>query len=356
MPEGDTGEKTEKATPKKRDDARKKGQVRKSNEVITSCMLLGLFGVIRVTGPMMMSNTIELLQRYIGGSGAVTLDIAGIMNVMTHAVFSFLLIMAPIFGVSVIVAILANYVQVGYLFSTEALQPKFDRMNPLSGLKRMISIQSLYEMLKAMFKLVIIIVIAYVQIKGHLPMMLRTMQIGALASVKPVFIAMCNTCFTISGALAVFSIVDYVYQWFKYEKDLKMSKYEVKTEFKQMEGDPQIKSKRQQAHREMSARRMMQSVPDADVVITNPTHFAVAIKYDEEVKDAPIVLAKGQDRIAQRIKEIATENNIDIVENVEVARALYAACEVGSEIPINLYQSVAEILAYVYKMKNGGNR
>ncbi|MBQ9624912.1 MAG: EscU/YscU/HrcU family type III secretion system export apparatus switch protein, partial [Clostridia bacterium] len=163
-------------------------------------------------------------------------------------------------------------------------------------------------------------------------------------------------CFYISGALAIFSIVDYVYQWFKYEKDLMMSKYEVKTEFKQMEGDPQIKSRRQQKHREMAARRMMQSIPDADVVITNPTHFAVALKYDEEIKDAPIVLAKGQDLVAQRIKEIAVQYGIEIVENKEVARAIFAACEVGSEIPLELYQSVAEILAYVYKIKNGGQR
>lgn len=354
MPEGDTGEKTEKATPKKRKDAREKGQVRKSTEVITSCMLMGLFGVIRVMGPFMMLNTKKLLTRYLGGSAHVTLGIEGINTVMANAVLNFLIIMAPIFGVGVIVAVMANYVQVGWLFTTKALEPKFDRMNPLSGLKKMVSLQAFYEMLKSVFKLIIIVIIAYLQIKSHMPLILRTTNMGAMQSVGPVFTAIINTCFTISGALAIFSIVDYVYQWFKFEKDLKMSKYEVKTEFKQMEGDPQIKAKRQQKHREMSAKRMMQSVPDADVVITNPTHFAVAIKYDEEEKEAPVVLAKGKDRLAMRIKEIAKENNINIVENVEVARALYASTEVGSQIPINLYQSVAEILAYVYKTNNGG--
>lgn len=356
MASGDTGEKTEKATPKKRKDAREKGQVKKSTEVVTSCMLMGLFGVLRIMGPQMMTTTMGMLKRYLSGSAFVTLDVGGIVNVLMHAVFTFFIVMAPLFGGAVIIAVLANYVQIGWLFSSKALEPKFDRMNPLSGLKRMFSIQSLYELMKAVFKLIIVIVIAYLQVKSHMPLILRTMTMGAMESIKPIFVAICNTCFTISGALAVFSIVDYVYQWFKYEKDLKMSKYEVKTEFKQMEGDPQIKSKRQQKHREMAAKRMMQSVPDADVVITNPTHYAVAIKYDEEIKDAPIVLAKGQDRLAQRIKEIAAEHNIEIVENVEVARALYASCEVGSEIPTNLYQSVAEILAFVYKMKNGGNR
>lgn len=354
MASNDTGEKTEKATPKKRKDAREKGQVKKSMEVVTSCMLLGLFGILRVAGPMMINSTKNVMERYLTSSGFVTLDVAGVSTLFLDVVITFLLIMAPILGGAFVIAVIANYVQIGWLFSTKALQPKFDRMNPLSGFKRMISLQSLYELLKAMFKLIIVAVIAFVQIKGHMDLIMRSMTMGLTESIYPTFIAVLDTCFAISGALAVFSIVDYVYQWFKYEKDLMMSKYEVKTEFKQMEGDPQIKSKRQQKHREMAARRMMQSVPDADVVITNPTHYAVALKYDEDTKSAPEVLAKGQDRIALRIKEIAREHDVEIVENKEVARALYASCEVGSEIPTSLYQSVAEILAYVYKMKNGG--
>jgi len=356
MASGETGEKTEKATPKKRKDAREKGQVKKSTEVVTSCMLLGLFGIVRVLGPWMMSRTQDLLELYLGGSAYVTLDVAGVTTLFTNVILTFLLIMAPIFGGAVIIAIIANYAQIGWLFSTKALEPKFDRMNPLSGFKRMISLHSLYELLKASFKLIIVFVIAFVQIKGQMDMILRAMHAGPIESIYPLFVAICNLCFAISGALAVFSVVDYVYQWFKYEKDLMMTKYEVKTEFKQMEGDPQIKSKRQQKHREMAARRMMQSVPDADVVITNPTHFAVALQYDDEKRDAPVVLAKGQDRLALRIKEIARDHGIEIVENKEVARALYASCEIGSEIPVELYQSVAEILAYVYKMKHGGKK
>lgn len=356
MASNDSGEKTEKATPKKRKDAREEGQVKKSNEVITACMLLGLFGVLRIMGPWMMGRVQKLMEMYLSGSAFVTFDAAGVTTLFMNVIFSFLMIMAPLLGCAVLIAFMTNYMQIGWLFSTKALKPKFSKMNPISGFKRMFSLQSLYELLKSIFKLIIVFVIAYVQISGHMDIILRTMHMGVVDSIYPTFVAISNTCFAISGALAVFSIVDYVYQWFKYEKDLMMSKYEVKTEFKQMEGDPQIKSKRQQKHREMAARRMMQSVPDADVVITNPTHFAVALKYDDESKDAPVVLAKGQDRLALRIKEVARECGIEIVENKEVARALYASCEIGSEIPVSLYQSVAEILAYVYKMKNGGKK
>lgn len=356
MPGGDDGDKTEKATPKKRQDAREKGQVKKSQEVVTACMLLGLFAIVRVLGPWMVGRMQKVMEMYLSGSSFVTLDVNGFRTVFMTAILNFLIIMSPILAGALVVAFVANYAQIGWLFSTKALEPKFDRMNPLSGLKRMVSLESLYNMLKSIFKLIIIIVIAVVRIRKYLEMILRTMTMGVLESINPIFMAILDVCFYISGALAIFSIVDYVYQWFKYEKELMMSKYEVKTEFKQMEGDPQIKSRRQQKHREMAARRMMQSIPDADVVITNPTHFAVALKYDETVKDAPIVLAKGQDLVAQRIKEIAAQYGIEIVENKEVARALFASCEVGSEIPLELYQSVAEILAYVYKIKNGGQR
>lgn len=356
MADSGTGEKTEKATPKKRKDARERGQVKKSTEVVTSCMLLGLFGIIRVLGPYMMNKSKEVLEWYLSGSGHVTLDVAGIRTVLINGSVAFFTIMWPIFCGGLVIAFLANYIQIGYFFSTKALQPSFDKMNPINGFKRMFSLNTIYDLLKAIFKLIIVLTIAVVQMKSNMTFVEQTMALGPIEAIYPLFIRISNMCFILAGALAIFSVVDYVYQWFKYEKDLMMSKYEVKTEFKQMEGDPQVKAKRQQKHREMSARRMMQSVPDADVVITNPTHFAVALKYDDGERDAPVVLAKGQDRLALRIKEIARDYGVEIVENKEVARALYASCEIGQEIPVALYQSVAEILAYVYKMKNGGKR
>ncbi len=301
-----------------------------------------------------MSTAKEMMEYYLGGTGFVeSFNVDTFGTIFGRAIWQFALVMAPIFGVGLVIAILSNYIQVGYLFSTKAIQPKLSRMNPIEGFKKMFSLKALYELAKAAFKLIVIGVIVYMQVERNLQVILSTMHIGMEEAIASTFDIIISTAFVICIAIAVFAAIDYVYQWFKYEKDLKMTKYEVKTEFKQMEGDPQIKSKRQAIHRKLAVARMMQSVPDADVVITNPTHFAVAIKYDKKKADAPIVVALGQDRVALRIKEIAREHNVEIVENKMVARALYSACEIGSQIPLDLYQAVAEILAYVYRIKNG---
>lgn len=355
MASNDSGERTEKATPKRRKDAREKGQVRKSAEVVTSVMLLSIFGVLKFFGGWMAGQMQGLLGGYLGGERMLDVsNAAGFTRVMTHATGAFIWAMLPVFAVAVLAALLANYIQVGILFSTKALQPKMEHLNPLSGFKRMFSLKAIYETIKALGKLIIILVIIYIQMRKNMDLFLRTTTMGMTESVPLIFNAIINACFYVCLFLAIFSVTDYVYQWFKYEKDLKMTKYEVKTEFKQMEGDPEIKAKIKQKQRQMATARMMQDVPDADVVITNPTHFAVALQYDQKKNGAPVVLAKGQDLVAQRIKEIAKEHGVEIVENKPVARALYAGCQIGGEIPGELYGAVAEILAYVYKMKNGG--
>lgn len=349
-----TGEKTEKATPKRRREAREKGQVRKSQEVITAGMLLAIFGGLKIFGPLVIGRITDMLIYFLGGNFMETkLDAAGFTSVMANASLAFGLAMLPILGVAMLAALVVNYMQVGFLVSTQALQPKFSRLNPMEGIKRMFSIQTIYELFKSIGKLIIIGVIGVWQVMNHLKSYLSTTEMGAMVAARHMFDTILSTCFTIGIALAVFSVVDYVYQWFKYEKDLRMSKYDIKMEYKQMEGDPEIKAKIKQKQRQMASQRMMHEVPGADVVITNPTHVAVALKYDEDQGGAPTILAKGLDRVAQRIKEIAKEAKIEIVENPEVARAIFAQCELGEEIPGDLYSAVAEILAYVYKMKHG---
>lgn len=353
--EGNGGEKTEKATPKRRKDAREKGQVRKSQDVITVVMLLALFSSLKFFGPNMMKQIMTFMEKVFSGSyNNTVLDAGGFTFILKEAVVTFIYAMLPIFGVAILAALVVNYVQVGFLYSTEALMPKLSRLNPASGLKRMFSIQTVYELFKSIGKLIIVGILGYMQVSKNLKTYLNLMDMGAMKASAVIFNTVINACFVITAALAVFSILDYVYQWFKYEKDLRMTKYEIKMEYKQQEGDPEIKAKIKQKQREMASQRMMQEVPGADVVITNPTHVAVAIKYDEEKTGAPIILAKGLDLVAQRIKEIAGKNKVEIYESKEIARALYAQCEIGQEIPAELYGAVAEILAYVYKMKNGG--
>ncbi|MBQ9625489.1 MAG: EscU/YscU/HrcU family type III secretion system export apparatus switch protein, partial [Clostridia bacterium] len=199
MPGGDDGEKTEKATPKKRQDAREKGQVKKSQEVVTACMLLGLFAIVRVLGPWMVERIQRIMEMYLSGSSFVTLDVNGFTTVFMTVILNFLIIMSPILGGAFVIAVVSNYAQIGWLFSTKALEPKFDKMNPISGLKRMVSLESLYNMLKSVFKLIIIFIVAVVRIKKHLGLILRTMTMGMMESINPIFSAIIDVCFYISG-------------------------------------------------------------------------------------------------------------------------------------------------------------
>lgn len=351
---GDSGgERTEKATPKKRKDAREKGQVRKSQEVNTALMLIILFAALMLVAPGMWDGMLSLLRDTLTGD-LYTYDIttSNLGGLFLEVIRRFAVIVLPILAIALIGGVAANLLQVGFLFSTKALAPKMDRINPLKGFKRIFSMRTLYELAKSIIKVVIIGIIAYNQYisnKDKMPLLLGSNVAVSFAAGMDI---VAQAALTIGIAMLIFSALDYFYQWWKYEKDLKMTKYEVKMEYKQNEGDPQIKSKIKQKQRQMAMMRMMQSVPEADVVITNPTHFAVALKYDEGVARAPVVVAKGADHVAMRIKEIARESNVEIVENKPVARGLFELCEIGAEVPVELYQAVAEILAYVYKLKN----
>ena len=318
-------------------------------------MLVIMFGALSLLGPGMWSQMRDLMRRglTLGYMGAETLTVEGASEVLLQSTLSMARIILPLLLIAFAGAILVNVVQIGFLFSTKALEPKFSRLNPLEGLKRMFSMRTLFELAKSIAKTVLIGVIGYNLVIENANTLSQMAGDNINASISAIGGSIVDAGFRIGLALLIIAIIDFVYQWFKFERDLRMSKYEIKMEYKQTEGDPQIKSRIRQKQRQMAMMRMMEAVPQADVVITNPTHYAVALKYDSESSGAPVVTAKGQDYIALRIKEIAKEHDVEMVENRPVAQALYKNCEIGHEIPLELYQVVAEILAYVYKRKQG---
>ncbi|MCR4674683.1 MAG: flagellar biosynthesis protein FlhB [Lachnospiraceae bacterium] len=351
-------DKTEEPTSKKLDDARKKGQVGKSQELAHAIELIAAFVSIKVLVGYVGENFLDLFTwayTYMipelvdsDRSGLTTLSVS---NVLLYGILQMFLILLPFLAIGFLVAILSNGLQFKFQVSTEPLKPKLDKFNPINGFKRMFSMQSLMNLALSVVKIVIIFIVAYTMIKDHLNELYLLYEIPLQAAVAQIGTLVLDIGIRISVVLLIVGFVDLFYHKWKYKKDLKMTKQEVKDEYKNAEGDPLIKSKQKQRMREASQRRMMQSVPQADVVITNPTHIAVAIKYDINEAPAPIVVAKGEEYMAQRIKDTAKENNVEIIENKPLARSIYTTVEVGQQIPPELYQAVAEILAVVYQSR-----
>ena len=344
------GEKTEEPTSKKREDARKKGQVARSQELNTAFVLLIGFLIIRILWEYIYGNIAEYtiyLYSHIPqttSAESITEIFIGIMILLAKTVM-------PIMFSILIVGLGINIFQVGLMISTEKLEPKLENLNPINGFGRIFSKRSLVELAKSIFKIIVIGYFLYLYLKDQIPLVPQFIFFDlphSLATAADVIFVM---AFQVVGVIMLMAMADYAYQRWQTTQDLMMSKQEVKDEFKQTEGDPQIKSKIKQKQRQMAMQRMMSEVPKADVIITNPTHLAVAITYKKGMI-APLVIAKGQDLVAEKIKEIAREHHIIIVENKPVARALYEAVEVGGMVPAELYQAVAEILAYVYRIKH----
>lgn len=355
--DGPGGEKTEPATQKKLDDARKEGQVAKSREIANGMGLLALFLVLKIwTGNMGTSflesfqtiyNRIPEVTKLYGGTSAER-DIGLLIR---HGMSQIILIILPILLVGFLVAFLSDFMQVKWKPTAKPLQPKFSKLNPLKGFQKIFSVNSLVELLKSFIKIGIIVYMAYGYLKDQSVYILYMYDMEIMPAINLILKIVTDLGIRIAVVYLVFAFADYAYQKWKFAEDMKMTKQEIKEEYKNQEGDPQIKGKIRQKMQEVSRRRMMQSLPQADVVITNPTHYAVAIKYDPAVSDAPVVIAKGQDSLAQRIKEVARENKIEIVENKPLARMLYANVEVGEAVPPELYQAVAEVLAFVYHLQ-----
>lgn len=356
--DGNGGEKTEPATAKKLTDARKEGQVAKSKEINSAFSLLGLFIMLKITIGSMAN-------KFLGSFNAIYNQIPTIVGykeenrviqvfgqIMIQVLIMILQILAPLFIVGVIICIIADLIQVKWKPTFKPLQPKLSKFNPISGLKKIISARSIFELVKSIFKIGIICYVSYSTLKDKQEIIFRLYDIPLNLALSYIGEIIINLGIKISSVYLIVGAVDYFYQKHKFKEDMKMTKQEVKDEYKNSEGNPEIKGKIRSKMQEASRRRMMQSLPSADVVITNPTHFAVAIKYDAEVTGAPIVVAKGEDFLAQRIKDSAKEYHIEIVENKPLARMLYYNVDIGTEVPPELYQAVAEVLAYVYSLKN----
>lgn len=346
-------EKTEMPTEKKRKDARKEGQIAKSPEVNTAFLFLAGFTGLRAFSGYISRNIQEIFHYNFALLSEID-DIFTQTFMVSHinAMFAKVVLIAlPLLVITMFVGIASNIVQVGWLVTFKPIKPKFSNVNPLKGIKRVFSFKSVINLLKSLAKMTVLIVVIYMIISreiDHIPELALMPVIQSLMYLGNLVIDMGITI----GVLFLFiAIVDVAYSRFSHTKQLKMTKQEIKDEYRQTEGDPQIKGRIRNKMMEMSMRRMMQDVPKADVVITNPTHYAVAILYDKEVSDAPRVVAKGVDFAARKIKEKAKEHNVHIVEDKQLARTLYATVDIGQAIPPELYQAVAEILAFVYKLR-----
>lgn len=345
------GEKTEKATPKKRQDVRKKGQTAKSQDINTAVILLFVFAVLIFLGPSIIQNFLNIFLMTFEKYFLMDLTENSLETIAIETFLQLLKIIAPIFLVAIIAALIANYIQVGVLFTGEPLKMKLEKLDPIKGFKRIFSLRAIVELVKSILKVSIIGVIGFVFLQNNLPEILNLITSTPANSLAAVASVAGKMGLYMGGALLFIAILDYMYQKYDFEKNIRMSKQDIKDEHKNIEGDPLIKSRIKQRQREIATRRMMEEVPKADVVITNPTHYAVALKYDESKADAPIVVAKGVDFIAQKIKLIAKENDVVTVENRPLARSLYAETEIGQEIPEQFFKAVAEILAYVYRVQ-----
>lgn len=346
-------EKTEKATPKRRREAREKGQVLQSKEINSAIIIIVSFLGLKILGSFMFSNLLSFSNNFYE-EYFINQNIFNIkdINIMMIRIISIVVIVVgPLTAILLILGVSASYLQVGFLFTTKTLEIKLSKLNPIEGFKRIISKRALVELLKSLLKIVIIGYLVYVYAIREIYNIFKLIDLNIESIVTHIGNMVVNVGIRSGIALLILAVFDYGFQWWEHEKNLKMSKQEIKEEYKQTEGNPQIKSKIKEKQRQMAMSRMMQDVPNADVIITNPTHFAIAIKYDKEMYDAPYVLAKGADLVAKNIKEIAIKHSIPTVENKPLAQTLYKTVEIGQTIPEDLYQAVAEVLAYVYSLR-----
>jgi len=348
-------DKTEEPTAKKLQDARKEGQVAKSQEIISGAMLFGLFIVMKLFGGYMAQGFMKAFYRnygYISTYAVEYPEMGNLTSMFGRAMLDILLMTLPVFAFALVIAVALNIFQVKWRPTSKPLQPKFNRLNPVSGFKKIFSMEKLFELVKSVAKIIVIFWVAYSELMDEIDILKILYDLDLLSAVVHIADFVINMGLKISAVYLLIGFADFIYQKLKFKKDMRMSKQEVKDEYKQQEGDPQVKGKIKSKMRESSMRRMMQKMPDADVVITNPTHFACAIQYDKEKAAAPVLIAKGADHLAQKLKDIAKVHNVPIVENKPLARMLYYNVDIDAEIPQELYQMTAEVLAYVYQLKN----
>ena len=356
--DGPGGEKTEEPTSKNLTDARNDGKVAKSKELTSAFDLVVLFLVLKIFISYVYNGFIDSFSYVYSRipdfvkNNAIETNGFSVAAFLQEELIEIIKLTLPFFIIGFLVAFLGDLLQVRWKVTTKPMQPKFSKFNPLSGFKRIFSKDSLFELLKSIIKLGIIAYVAYASISENSDKLFILYDIPLMQAIIFSGQIILDTGLKIALVYIVIGAADWIYQKHKFHEEMKMTKQEVKDEYKNTEGNPEIKGKQRQRMQEASRRRMMQDVPKADVIITNPTHLAVALKYDSNESKAPVVLAKGEDYLALKIREVAKENHVEIVENKPLARMLYANVDIGQEIPPELYQAVAEVLAMVYNMKN----
>ncbi len=347
-------EKTEDATQSRRDEWRSQGQVSQSKEVGAALVVLATTGAIYISSTWAFSGIRGLFNDLLGDLNHFVMrdwSAGTVIKLGSYVAKMLLYILGPIVGAALVVGIVGTLLQVGFLWTTRPLEPDLDRINPLSGLKRIFSLDGLFETFKAAIKFIIVGVVAYIFLKDWV------FQAGGLWDVEAAGVSVflgrhaIKILFVIGLSMFIMALLDYGFQKFRYEQRIKMTKQEAKQERKQVEGNPQVKARIRAIQRQVATRKMTEAVRKADVIVTNPTHIAVALIYDRENMFAPRVVAKGADFMAEQIKKIAREAGVPCVENVPLARALFKALKVGQFIPRDLYNAVAEVLAYVYRLK-----
>lgn len=346
-----SGEKTHSATPRRRQEARKKGQILKSAELSSGIEFLAVFLVLKFWLPSLSTQLAQFARFILQWQVKNELSISMVQQLMMSAVMVVIKGVAPIAAVVVVTGIFVNFLQVGSLFTLTPLTPDLQRLNPVNGFQKMFSVRSLVELVKSLLKLSLLGYILYSSISSNLvPQLPEIEQASIFGGVSILGNILVGLAWKAALVFIILGIADYLYQWWEYERSLKMSREELKEEFKSTEGDPHVRAAIKRRQRAMASRRMMQEVPKADVVITNPTHFAVAIHYDNKAMQAPVVLAKGQDEVALKIRMVAEEHKVPLVENPPLARSLFRNVDIGQPVPPQLYKAVAEVLAFVYRL------
>lgn len=346
-------EKTEKPTARRRSKAREKGQVAKSQELSgVMVMMAGLVAFV-LFGGYIFQNVFGFMRHMLGNVAQIKVNQEGALDMLVTFAYMLFSTIAPVLLFVVLAAIIFNLLQVGFLWAPTRIKPDLNKINPIKGIKNLLSKKTLFNLFKNIMKLVVVAGVAYLTVSAEWDQLSR---LGERTDVMSILLYIMDVCFKIFWramlAMLVLAIIDWAYQKWEFEKNLKMSKQDIKDEFKQSEGDPHVKSRIRSLQREASRKRMMSSVPEADVVLTNPTHLAVALSYKPGEMDAPMVVAKGASLVAEKIKQLAEEAGVPIVEDKPLARALYKMAEVGQSIPFELYEAVATILAHVYRQKN----
>lgn len=347
----DSGEKTEQPTSKKLSESKKKGQVAKSQDLNASIILLVSAILMVIFADRSVQKICEFL--YVSYTDYIhySLNERNVQSLFGIYIYNFFRVTGIAFGVIMVMGVTANLIQSGFIFSLEPLKPNLNKLNPIEGFKNLFSKRTAFNLIKTLLKFILIGVVAFGFIKDNIDKIFSVSGIGVFALFGFVKETIFQLIIRVIAVMLILGIIDFIFQKYDHKKRLRMTKHEVKEEWKQSEGDPMIRSMRKQKQRQMSMNRMMAEVSDASVVITNPTHLAIALRYEENVDEIPIVIGKGADHIAGKIREIAKESDIPIIENKPLAQVLYKQVDIGEEVPPSLYQAVAEILAVVMRIK-----